>query len=141
MLARRVKEGRSVLYITAPLSHSRHRVSWTGGRRQDSVRTGKRSWGWWVKRVCLKSWKPPESSWAPRAASFCWAARLALIQSWSRSRRRRRTRRSLYGLCTSCYQKSSLSGAECSPWPSPVNELQGKTTRCKTQWSCTAHCT
>lgn len=45
MLARRIKEGRSVLYTIAPLSHSLHLVSWTGVRRQDSVRTGKRELG------------------------------------------------------------------------------------------------
>lgn len=122
------KEGRSVLYIIAPLSHSLHLVSWIGVRRQDWVRTGRRrSWAWWAKRVCLGNrggGARPESSWAPRAASFGWAAHQALIQSWSRTRRRRRTPRCLYGLCTSCCQKSSLSGAECSPWPSPVHELR-----------------
>lgn len=82
---------------------------------------------WWAKRVCLESLDEgvlAESSWAPRAASFCWAARPAPILSWSRSRRRRPTRRSPCGLCTSCCQMSSLTGAGRSPWPSPERELQ-----------------
>lgn len=86
------------------------------------MRTGKRSWGWWVKRVCLRSRGPPKSSLAPGAASSCLVSRLILIQSWSRTRHQKRTRRSLCGLCTSCYRKSSWSGAECSPWPSQVHE-------------------
>lgn len=88
------------------------------------MQTGKRSWGWWVKRVCLRSRGPPKSSLAPGAASSCLVSRLILIQSWSRTRHQKRTRRSLCGLCTSCYRKSSWSGAECSPWPSQVHELQ-----------------
>lgn len=45
MLARRKKEGWSILYIIAPLSHSLHLVSWTGVRRQDWARTDRRSRG------------------------------------------------------------------------------------------------
>lgn len=78
---------------------------------------------WWAKkqRVCLKNQGPAASSWAPRAASSCWEAHPALIQSWSRSPRRRPTPCYLCGLCKSCCQKSSLSG--CSLWPSRVHEL------------------
>ncbi len=96
------------------------------------MRTGGRSRGLVGKKSLFgepSGWRRPGSSWAPRAASFCWAARPAPIQSWSRTRRRKRTRRSLCGLCTSCCQKSSLSGAECSPWPSPVHGLRRYTER------------
>lgn len=48
-----------------------------------------------------------ESSWAPRVASFCWAAHPVLILSWSRNRRQRPTRRCPCGLCTGCCQTSS----------------------------------
>lgn len=82
------------------------------------VHTGRSCWG----SLCLS-----ESSWAPRAASSCWAAHLAPIQSWSRTRHRMQTPRCLCGLCTGCRQMSSLSGADCSLWPSLGHELQPHT--------------
>lgn len=91
---------------------------------------------WWAKRVCLESLEEgvlAESSWAPRAASFCWAARPAPILSWSRNRRRRPTRHSPCGLCTGCCQTSSLTGAGRSPWPSPEHELQQQRHALKTK--------
>lgn len=118
----------AVLYMTAPLSRSPRLVSWTAKRRQDRVQTGGSYRAvWWAKRVCLESLEEgvlAESSWAPHAASFCWAARPAPILSWSRSHRQRPTRRSPCGLCTGCCQTSSLTGAGRSPWPSPERELQ-----------------
>lgn len=65
-----------------------------------------------------------ESSWAPRAASFCWAARPVLIPSWSRSRRRRPTRRCPCGSCTGCCRTSSWSGSGRCPWPFPEHGLR-----------------
>lgn len=79
------------------------------------------SWRAKKQRVCLKNQDPAASSWALRAASSCWEAHPALIQSWSQSPRRRPTPCCLCGLCKSCCQKSSLSG--CSLWPSRVHEL------------------
>lgn len=67
----------------------------------------------WAKRVCLRIWgrrgscMAAESSWAPRVASFCWAAHLVLILSWSRNRRQKPTRRCPCDLCTGCCQTSS----------------------------------
>lgn len=112
--ARRKKEGRSVSYTIVPLSLSLHLDSWTGVRRQGWVQAGKRKSGLVGRESPLR-----ESSWPPHAASSCWAARLAPIRSWSRTLRRRRTPRSLYGSYTGCCRRSSSSGAECSPWPSP----------------------
>lgn len=147
-LARRKNEGRRILYTTASLSHSLQLVSWTGIRRQDWVQTGRTCQGEGAGgqiRVCSERLVgPAESSWAPRAASFCWAAPLVPIQSWSRTRRRKRTLRSLCGLCTGCCQRSSLSGADCFPWPSQGHELRQQPQREKDKnknTTPTTHCT
>lgn len=94
---------------------SAHHLTWS----QIWVQTG----SWWAKkqRVCLKNQCLAAPSWAPHAASSCWEAHPALIQSWSQSPRRRPTPCCLCGLCKSCCQKSSLSG--CSLWPSRVHGL------------------
>lgn len=120
------------LYTTAPLQRSPQLDSWTAARRRDRVQTGgsyggaaaqgKKSLfgGVWGRRdSCVD-----ESSWAPRVASFCWAAHPVQILSWSRNRRQRPTRRCPCGLCTGCCQTSSSSGSGRCPWPSPEHELQ-----------------
>lgn len=126
--SKKTKRKVEAFYTSAPLWHDLHLVSWTSSRWEDWVQTGGGSRRWWVKKrkVCWDSGAGSPSSWPPRVASSCWAAPLAPIRSWSRTRRRRRTPRCLCGLCTSCCRRSSLSGAECSPWLSPVHELQHK---------------
>lgn len=134
MLAKRKKQGRSVLYIIAPLSHSLAEEGGTESGQVRGVGAGGQKESFWGTGIWGGGGK---SSWPPRVASFCWVARLALTQSWSRTHRQRQTLRSLYGLCTSCYQKSSLSGAGCSPWPSPVHELwqyRGKKKKTQTKY-------